>query len=658
MLESTSKELIKIEKLVNEAQYQEAKELLAKFEKKNDISSEDKITCLNLKANLYRIMGRYEDAINLTENAYNMSKSIENIQQMFDSLILKIEVMRDNLMFEEPHELAKQLEIIFHSLKNISPAELMKKEADLDYIMGMCYSDNHEFKLAEEYLKKSLSLREKIGDKAKIAQSLLWLGGIFDHKGDLIHSQNYYEQSLAVDEIYLFDKCWALGNLAGIHISKGELDLALNYNKDFIVTAEKTNLKGMIANSLRQTATIYRLKGDLNQALEYFERSLMIIEKTGVLIGIPDIFTNLIDIYIEKGTFEKAKEYLKRLEQHTKKTKDERRKSYLNQLFNYNNAMILKSSSNIRDRLKAEILLKNILETEFSHKHVYNKTMVLAHLCDLLLNEFRLSGDLEILDEIRPLIAQFKIFAERQNTPWRLAEVHLLEAKMALMLTNMGDARRYLTEAQKIADDHGLGLLAQRISIEHDTLLEQFEVWEDLKERKASISERLNAVSIEDVMERILNKRAVEPSKVVDEQPVLLMVIAEGGVLLFSYSFSEEWKHDNELLGSFMSAFTSFSDEFFSEELDRVKFGQYTVLMKTIPNFSICYVFKGQSYLAKKKLTHFTNRIQNNHPVIQTLNEFYQKSQVIEIKDFPFFEIFITEIFTPTNQLTSNSIIH
>ena len=67
---------------------------------------------------------------------------------------------------------------------------------------------------------------------------------------------------------------------------------------------------------------------------------------------------------------------------------------------------------------------------------------------------------------------------------------------------------------------------------------------------------------------------------------MLLLIILEGGVLVFSYSFTDEWKRDSELFGSFLSAFTSFSDEYFSEELDRAKFGHYTVFMKAIAKFS------------------------------------------------------------------------
>jgi hypothetical protein len=126
---------------------------------------------------------------------------------------------------------------------------------------------------------------------------------------------------------------------------------------------------------------------------------------------------------------------------------------------------------------------------------------------------------------------------------------------------------------------------------------------------------------------------------------VLLLIILEGGVLVFSYTFTDEWKRDSELFGSFLSAFTSFSNEFFSEGLDRAKFGHYTVFMKAIVNFSVCYLFKGQTYLAQQKLSRFVEHLQENDSIQQTLEKFQKSSQILELKDFPFLKSLITEIF-------------
>ncbi|KKL80332.1 hypothetical protein LCGC14_2005850, partial [marine sediment metagenome] len=95
----------------------------------------------------------------------------------------------------------------------------------------------------------------------------------------------------------------------------------------------------------------------------------------------------------------------------------------------------------------------------------------------------------------------------------------------------------------------------------------------------------------------------------------------------------------------FMSAFTSFSEEFFSQELDRAKFGEFTVLMKIVFNFTICYLFKGQSYLALKKLAKFARIINENDSITETFQKYQNSSQLLEIRDFPFLKSFITEVF-------------
>lgn len=155
----------------------------------------------------------------------------------------------------------------------------------------------------------------------------------------------------------------------------------------------------------------------------------------------------------------------------------------------------------------------------------------------------------------------------------------------------------------------------------------------------------MKLASIDSVVDRLQRTRAVDPPILVDEQSTLLLIIAEGGILIFSYPFTDEWKRDDELFSSFLSAFTSFSNEFFSEGLDRVKFGKYTVLMESADSFTICYLYRGQTYPAKQKLTKFIKGIQNATSIWQLLEKFYQTGQVLELKDSPPLKTIITEIF-------------
>ncbi|GAH14891.1 unnamed protein product, partial [marine sediment metagenome] len=102
------------------------------------------------------------------------------------------------------------------------------------------------------------------------------------------------------------------------------------------------------------------------------------------------------------------------------------------------------------------------------------------------------------------------------------------------------------------------------------------------------MSERLKLASVDDVIDRMQGKLAIEPLEPIEEQPVVLLILVEGNILLLSYPFSEKWKQDDNLLGSFLSAFSTFRDEFISQGLDRAKFGEETLLLQSIDSFLIC----------------------------------------------------------------------
>jgi hypothetical protein len=71
--------------------------------------------------------------------------------------------------------------------------------------------------------------------------------------------------------------------------------------------------------------------------------------------------------------------------------------------------------------------------------------------------------------------------------------------------------------------------------------------------------------------------------------------------------------------------------------------------MESVSNFSICYLFKGQIYFAKQKLTKFIERIQDSTSIWQTLNKFQKTNQVVELRDVPVMESLLTEIFLVNN---------
>ena len=89
----------------------------------------------------------------------------------------------------------------------------------------------------------------------------------------------------------------------------------------------------------------------------------------------------------------------------------------------------------------------------------------------------------------------------------------------------------------------------------------------------------------------------------------------------------------------------------FSEGLDRVIFGEYTLLMKSIQPFFISYIIKGDSYRAIQKLNYFIEYIQKGDNIWQRLLKYFQKNQPIHLKDIPLLESSITETFIAKNNI-------
>jgi len=60
----------------------------------------------------------------------------------------------------------------------------------------------------------------------------------------------------------------------------------------------------------------------------------------------------------------------------------------------------------------------------------------------------------------------------------------------------------------------------------------------------------------------------------------MIQINTKDGSLIFfiKKAFSETLAVEDELFSSFLTAFNSLSDEFFSKGLDRIKIGEYTML--------------------------------------------------------------------------------
>ncbi|MFX0007582.1 MAG: hypothetical protein ACFFAV_12745, partial [Candidatus Hermodarchaeota archaeon] len=378
---------------------------------------------------------------------------------------------------------------------------------------------------------------------------------------------------------------------------------------------------------------------EIDEALKYLQLSMETAEKYNSPYGVSSSLFYLILTNLDNKSQEQAELNLVKLEHFTNQSNSK----VFDQVYMVAKALVLKSSGRIRNRTEAELLLKQITEDKIATPHLYLSALV--SLSEIFLEELEMTNNSEVLEELNPLISRISKIAEKQNAYLWLAEIKLLQGKLALIQAKIKDAEELLTQAQQIAELHGLNLLSIKISNEHDNLLDQLNFWKNLEKEKIPMSERIKLASVDGVIDRMQGKRVVKPTEPSQEIPVLLLIIGEGGFPLFSNSFTKEWDFEEDLISGFLSAFDSFSGELFAKRLDRAKFGDYTILMQSVTPFSVCYLFKGQTYFANQKLTKFVESIKSSNKIWEIINIYYNTNRVVELKDHPSIELLINDIF-------------
>ncbi len=292
--------------------------------------------------------------------------------------------------------------------------------------------------------------------------------------------------------------CFLLQIKGAAFSNKGYLSRSLESTKVYLAVAEKYGIRKYVGLALGSFGTYYWNIGDLDKALEYLDRGMKIIEES---ITIKDITSmvflinycqNAMEISIEKGYIELARSYFKRLEGHYESSIKDK---LLQNQYNYTKVRFLQASLRARDRAKAEDLYKEIIES----KTVFSthKIKALIGLCNLLLVELRITSDIEVLMEIKPVLDKLIDLAQQQKSDLYLTISYILKGKLALLTFDIKTARRVLIQAQRISERRGFKLRAAEIGRLHDDLKGKLDNWKQLEKTNAPLSERIKLAGLD-----------------------------------------------------------------------------------------------------------------------------------------------------------------
>ena len=560
--------------------------------------------------------------------SHSEPKELNQAKQFMDEYKFKeaLELVNN---FEGKGELNPQDQLSCHLLKSILLGEI------------------GHFEEAIKFAKQAYQESQELGDHFQSVEALssqarsLHLLGNLDESLYLIEQGEELLKTLSKKPptSLIRRKAAFLVNKANIYYFKGEWNRSIEYYQQGLALVKHINNKFFIASCLNNIGETFQQKGDIDQALQFLEESLLLLNEIGNNVYISGSLYSLISAALVKPDLEKAQHYLKRLEQ----ISNQEDNKLVNLYFRLSKALMLKISPRVLNLVKAEEILRQIIDEDIIH---FECTIVaLLNLCDLLLSELRMTNDMVVLTEIAPLITRLLKIAEDNHSYWILGEVFLLKAKLELLSFDMKKSRQYLTQAQNLAEKYDLNNLAKRISIEHDNLLKQLSIWENLKKSNASLTERMEFARLNDQIIHMLQKRAVEHPKLEAEQPVLFAIMTKEGDVVLSSPFTADMTIDDTHFGEFLSSCDAFCDQIFSESFDRVKFGRYTILITALDSFCIYYMFQGHSYSAQQKLNHFCEAVKKDPPNMKVLENAVNVNKVIKVNDYPSLEDLITESF-------------
>ena len=647
MLSYIPSELIKVKKLVDEGKHDEALHLIREYEKDRAKSILEILSSKLFESDILFQQGLYEKAYEKVEFVFNRSKKEGEIEINIDAVIKSI-----NLMFylgkrEEISERIKEAENLLTTIKFSSENNYQDRKALLAFHKARFYAstfDLEDFETSLKLIKKSLTIFEEIGNIEGIIHALSVYGEFLAFgKGELDQGISYITEALSLAEKnkkeFLIGYCFR--RLVSILSYKGLFDQSLIYAKRSLEIFEKFRNEPEASRMLSDIAIIYKKKGDFNFALDYLRRALKIQDKLTSPIFKVIILGSLVEVTLAMGDIESAKGYLVLIEEVNEKVKV----PFCDIVFRDKKAQILAASPRAAHRVEAEKIYKKIIEDLGSED--VNGANYYLELCDLLIFELEVTNDMEIFEEINTYVSKVLRMAEKSNSFWLMGETIILQAKLALYKLDFNKARHLLTKGQQIADRHNMELLALKISNEHDELFKNLTLWESFKNSEAPFTKRFKLSRIKDQMNDMLNKSKFEPLELEAEQPILLIIITEFGAPLLFNHFTADLVIDDASLGEFLSSCNLYCDKIFSETFDRVKFGQYTVLINSVDGLFICYLFQGQTYSAQQKIKHFSETFNRNTELKEKFKTAQNEGRIIHVENNPSIGDLIIGSFMP-----------
>ncbi|MCG3217295.1 MAG: tetratricopeptide repeat protein, partial [Candidatus Heimdallarchaeota archaeon] len=344
---------------------------------------------------------------------------------------------------------------------------------------------------------KSLEIYKNQGKKISVAFVQKQCGYAYFLMGNFEEALEYYDKAFSVlNEARPQTWRFILSDLADVLIQVGDFDKALEYLEQLMPIHVGLNDQHGISMVLTGQGMIYWQKGMKEKGLELIEKSLEIRSKIGDKSREAASLSYLIKFNVELGNVTKAKDYFESLNLINNEIDNE----HVKQNHKFSEALILKESSNSRDRIKAELLFEQLIEEEAIYPVLVE---VLLNLCELLLTDLKETSNPDSLVKINTYVNKLQEISTKNKSHFLLVETLGLKAQLALVELDIETAKNLLLKAQTIAQENGLDKSVLDLLKQQENITKQSIELKKLEHAKSTISSRMSVVKLEDTVGNI-----------------------------------------------------------------------------------------------------------------------------------------------------------
>ena len=192
--------------------------------------------------------------------------------------------------------------------------ERKKEEGDTALMLARLHYQKSEYKKAQEYLQKALTIKTEIGDKHGEAACYGNLGNVFRSVGEYAKAEKYLQKALTINtEIDDKDgEAACYGNLGTVFRSVGEYAKAEKYLQKALTIKTEIGHKDGEAACYGNLGNVFLSVGEYAKAEKYLQKALTIKTEIGDKHGEAKCYINLGIVFHSVGEYAKAEKYLQK----------------------------------------------------------------------------------------------------------------------------------------------------------------------------------------------------------------------------------------------------------------------------------------------------------------------------------------------------------